>query len=193
MKKRFVLKIVFAFCILLAAQAWAFESPFRPDTPEYLTLKKMGDNYQLVAEKFGCTKFAWGSLVAGGKIADLEYVPAETAKIDDWKRLMTVTVYALSGEADTDRALMNGILKGVMSQYQQAQATIIKTEYFHTDGGEPGVFIRYDVGPDNAREHNAGVFMRSGIKTAAFIQIQSRGADLADADAQAVRALIQPK
>ena len=193
MKKRFIFSLLFAVCIILSARARAFESPFKGDTPEYLTLKKMGDNYQLTAEKFGCTKFAWASLLAGGKIADLEYVPADTAKIDDWKRLMTVTVYSLSGKADTDLTLMNGILKGVLSQYEQAQAKILKTEYFHTDNGEPGVFIRYDVGPEGAREHNAGVFMRSGVKTAAFIQIQSRGSDLADADAQAVRALIQPK
>jgi hypothetical protein len=192
MKNRLVLSVILAFCIALATTARAFESPFKVDTPEYLTLKKMGDNFQLTAEKFGCTKFAWGALVAGGKIADLEYVPAQTAKIDDWKRLMTVTVYSLSGQADTDLTLMNGILKGVLTQYEQAQATILKTEYFHMDNGEPGVFIRYDVGPAGSREHNAGVFMRSGAKTAAFIQIQSRGSDLADADAQAVRALIQP-
>jgi hypothetical protein len=193
MKKRYLSALAVAALLLWGGTAQAFDSPLKADTPEYMTLKKMGERYQLMAEKFGCTKFAWASLVAGGKIADLEYVPEDTAKMDNWKRLMTVTVYSLSGKADTDRALMTGILNGVMGQYQRAQADIVKAEYFHSENGEPGIFVRYNVGAGDAREHNAGVFMRVSATTAAFIQIQSRGQELADADAEQVRALIQPK
>jgi hypothetical protein len=193
MKKLYLSILALTLCLFFGRPAQAFDSPMKADTPEYMTLKKMGERYQLMAEKFGCAKFAWASLVAGGKIADLEYVPEGTAKMDNWTRLMTVTVYSLSGKADTDRALMTGILNGVMGQYQKAQANIIKAEYFHTENGEPGIFVRYDVGAGDAREHNAGVFMRASDTSAAFIQIQSRGQELADADAEQVRALIQPK
>ncbi|MEZ0225840.1 MAG: hypothetical protein ACAH83_14895 [Alphaproteobacteria bacterium] len=193
MKKRCLSGLMLALFLFCGGAAQAFESPLKTDTPEYATLRKMGERYQLMAEKFGCAKFAWATFVAGGKIADLEYVPEETAKMDDWKRLMTVTVYSLSGKAETDRALMTGILSGVMGQYEKAQANIIKAEYFHTDNGEPGLFVRYDVGAGDAREHNAGVFMRASATSAAFIQIQSRGQELADADAEQVRALIRSK
>lgn len=192
MNCRSLVALALSTLLLCGGPAKAFESPFKPDSQEYLTLKKMGGNYQLLAEKFGCDKFAWASLIDKGKIADLEFVPAETKKIESWKRLVTVTVYSLSGKADTDMLLMNNILTGMMAQYKQADAKIIQTEYFHSDKGEPGIFIRYNVGAGDGLEHNAGVFMRSSANTASFIQLQSRGKDLEDADAQQVRALIQP-
>ncbi len=182
-----------AIFLTVAGAAGAFESPFKDDSAEYLTLQKMGRHYQLMADKFGCSKFAFANLADQGKIADLAYVPYDTARTNAWTRAMTVTVYSLSGKPDVDLALMNSILNGMNAQYGKAGATIIKTESFRAGNGEPSVFIRYDIGDGDAREHNAGVFMRSSPNTAAFIQLQSRGADLPEADAQQVRKLIQPE
>jgi hypothetical protein len=178
--------------LLQGAPAYAFESPVVANTPEYRLLEKLGAQHQPTAANLGCPSFAWGNFIADGKIASLEYLP-EGAGVKGWKRLATVTVYALSGEEKTDLRLMDSLINGIDAQLAAAEAHVLKTEYFATRSGEPGMFVEYEVGEGADHEHNAGVFLRISPRDAAFIQIQSRGQPLAVADRANVRALIQPR
>jgi hypothetical protein len=54
----------------------------------------------------------------------------------------------------------------------------------YTDpNGEPSLLLEYEVGEGLQQEHNVGTFLRSGVSSAAFLQIQSRGKPFDEKDA----------
>jgi hypothetical protein len=182
-----------ALCLLFSGAAQAFSTAFPPESPEYRTLQKIGSQYQAVAASLGCAQFAAGGFISSGKVADLEYLPEGEVTRENWTRLTSVTVYALSGSPATDARLMNSIMQRLLESYEKAGAKIRRTEYFMAESDEPGMFVEYEIGEGAAREHNAGVFKRSAGKAAVFIQLQSRGKPLDPEDSSRVRAFIQPK
>lgn len=193
MKRTTIAALCLALGMMLApAGARAFNSPVEAGTPEYRMLEKLGAQHQPVAARLGCPSFAWGNFIASGRIASLEYLP-EGMAVKGWKRLATITVYALSGQEKMDLRVMDSIINGMNAQIERAEAKVLRTEYFSTRNGEPGMYVEYQIGEGAEREHNAGVFMRISAKDAAFIQVQSRGQPLSSEDSARVHALIQPR
>ncbi len=168
--------MICAFVAFAAVPAQAFETP--ASSPELVDkLKEMGDVFALVAGDFGCKQFTWANFTDPQyRTAQLEYVP-EGHDVKNWTRLQTTTVYAMSGRADLDTDLMNGLAKVLIDNYKK-NGTVIDLQYFENGNGEPAFYIEYKIGEGAAQEHNAGVFMRTSDISAAFIQIQARKSEL---------------
>lgn len=179
-------------CLALAAPlpAQAFETPIT-DPQGVQVLEKLGAYFKPVADQFGCTEFAWGTVANGGKLASLEYVPAGT-KVAEWKRMMTVTVYSLTGDAVQNKVEMMGIVEALNKQFETNGKLISKSLYKNKDD-EAGAFFEYEIGLGNAKEHDAGVFMRVTPTLAAFMQIQSRPGALPAGDALKIHKIANPQ
>ncbi|MDP2207122.1 MAG: hypothetical protein Q8K65_12545 [Alphaproteobacteria bacterium] len=167
---------------MAAAPAFAFESD-TTDESQIARLKATGEAFMPIAKDFNCTKLTWAHFADPQfRAAQLEYAPAGH-DVKKWTRLQTTTVYALTGRADADTTIMNDLAQLLVSNYKRS-AEVIDLQYFENGIGEPAFFIEYKIGVGDAREHNAGVFMRTSDKAAAFMQIQARKADLPRKDTQ---------
>lgn len=188
------MKRILLLAVLLAAMwvgtATAFETPVTSEKGKAI-LAKMGKDLTPVATGLGCNEFAWANFVGNGNVAALEYVPAGD-NVKKWTRLVSMAIYALSGKPAEDKAMMEGLVKNLVSGYKK-NGKVIKAESFTNKKGEPGLFIEYTIGEGTAKEHNAGVFLRISDRTAAFIQTQSRGKALSAEQSAKVRKLIGSK
>ena len=164
------------FLLVAAVPAFAFETG-ATDESHIARLKATGDAFMPIAKDFGCAKLSWADFTDPQfRTAQLEYVP-EGHDVKSWTRLQTTTVYALTGRADADTQIMNGLAQLLVTNYKKT-AEVLDLQYFENGIGEPAFFIEYKIGEGDAREHNAGVFMRTSDKAAAFMQIQARKGDL---------------
>lgn len=173
---------VFMWVAAALAPAFAFETD-AADESQIARLKATGAAFLPIAKDFGCGHLTWANFADPQfRTAQLEYVP-EGHDVKEWTRLQTTTVYALTGRADADTTIMNDLAQTLVSNYKRS-AEVIDLQYFENGIGEPAFFIEYKIGEGDAREHNAGVFMRTSDKAAAFMQIQARKADLPRKDTQ---------
>lgn len=176
---------------LAAPSALAFQTDAKGDA--YATVESLGKAYQSIADTFGCAELAWGGMSPRGNVLTLEYVPAGT-KVESWTRLFTVTVYSLPDDPKASLDAMTRLMNGLLSNAKE-HGKIINSTFFRNAKEEPGAFLEYEIGDGALKEHNVGVFMRSSDKTATFLQIQARGAQVFDpADAVKMLGLVdKPK
>lgn len=80
-----------------------------------------------------------------------------------------------------DNDLMTGLAKVLIDNYKK-NGEVIDLQYFENGIGEPAFYIEYKIGEGDAKEHNAGVFMRTSDMAAAFMQIQARKGELSRGD-----------
>lgn len=188
-KTLFAMMACLILCLPAAGQA--FETPLK-DPKGVAVLEKLGTFFLPVAQKFGCPEFAWGTIANEGKLASLEFVP-QGVKVEEWKRMMTVTVYSLGGEtAEQDKTTMTGIMEALTKQFQ-TNGTLIRREMYKNKAGEASAYFDYETGLGAAKEHNAGIFMRVTPTLAAFMQLQSRGGTvLSEEDILQVHKLVNP-
>lgn len=159
-----------------SSPAQAFETGAE-GAEERAMLRRTGEAFLPIAKDFGCPVLTWADFTDPQfRTAQMEYVP-EGHDVQNWTRLQTTTVYALTGRADADTTIMNGLAQVLVGNYQKT-AEVIDLQYFENGIGEPAFFIEYKIGEGDAREHNAGVFMRTSDKAAAFMQIQARKGEL---------------
>jgi hypothetical protein len=148
-----------------------------PDRPQLI---EFGQYFFPIAKTFGCNDFRWAAFGAGKRSMSLEYVPAG-ANINQWTRLMTVTVFPLPQLVDAQREAMKKIQAGLLGNYSKGK---IISEVTYTDqNGDPRLFLEYEIGEGLQKEHNAGTFLRARRSSAAFVQIQSRGKEFDGKDA----------
>lgn len=179
-------------CLVLCAPvaSGAFETPLT-DPKGVAVLEKLGTFFKPVADQFGCTDFAWGNVANEGKLASLEFVPPGV-KVAEWKRMVTVTVYSLTGDAVQNKVEMQGIVNALTKQFETNGKVISKSLYTN-NADEAGAFFEYEVGLGAAKEHNAGIFMRVTPTLAAFMQIQARGGALSADDSLKIHKMANPK
>jgi hypothetical protein len=70
---------------------------------------------------------------------------------------------------------------------------IVSQENYTDSNGDPRLFIEYEIGEGIQQEHSAGVFLRSGASSAAFVQIQTRGKPFDKKDAAHMKLYAQNK
>jgi hypothetical protein len=117
-----------------------------------------------------------------------EYVPDGT-DVHNWTRLMTVTIYPLPQGNDAQRDAMRKIGVSLLASFAGGR---ILDQVIYTDSkGDPRIFLEYEVGEGLQKEHNAGTFLRSGVSSAAFVQIQSRGKPFDEKDAADMKLLAE--
>jgi hypothetical protein len=187
-------KMICALLVMLALaaplSANAFETPLT-DPKGIEVLEKLGKYFKPVADQFGCTEFAWGTVANEGKLASLEYVPPGV-KVAEWKRLMTITVYSLTGDAVQNKVEMLGIVGALTKQYE-TNGRLISKSLYKNNADEASAFFEYETGLGAAKEHNAGIFMRVTPTLAAFMQIQSRPGALAAEDSLKIHKMANPQ
>ena len=143
-------------------------------------LIQFGNHFLPVAKTFGCAEFSWAAFGAGKKVISLEYIPDGT-DVHSWTRLMAATVYPLPQGNDAQRDAMTKIEGALLASY--AKGRIINQVNYIDSNGDPRLYLEYEVGEGLQKEHNAGTFLRSGVSSAAFVQIQSRGKPFDQKDA----------
>jgi hypothetical protein len=175
---------VLALTAFLALPALATADPEIPpgqdgggDRP---TLIRFGNYFLPVAKAFGCDDFQWAAFSSGKRFMSFEYVPDGT-DIHSWTRLMTVTVYPLPQEHNAQRDAMTKIEGGLLASFSKEK--IVDQAAYTDPNGEPSLLLEYEVGEGLQQEHNVGTFLRSGVSSAAFLQIQSRGKPFDEKDA----------
>ncbi len=94
---------------------------------------------------------------------------------------MTVIVFPLPQSADAQRDAMTKIEQGLLCSYSKGK--IFSQTTYAEKNGDPRLFLEYEIGEGLQKEHSAGTFLRVGISSAAFIQIQSRGKEFDAKDA----------
>ena len=143
-------------------------------------LIQFGNYFLSIAKAFGCQDFRWATFGPSKNFISLEYVP-EGEDIHSWTRLMTVTVYPLPQGHDAQRAAMTKIEGGLLASFSNGR--ILNSTNYTDANGDPRLFLEYEVGEGLQKEHSAGTFLRSGVSSAAFVQIQSRGRPFNEKDA----------
>lgn len=139
------------------------------DKPQLI---QFGNYFLPIAKTFDCSDFRWAAFGRGKKSMSFEYVPAG-ADLNQWTRMMTVTVFPLPQSVDAQRNQMMKIEEGLLGAYSKGK---IISENMYTDkNGDPRLFIEYELAEGLEKEHNAGTFLRASASSAAFVQIQSRG------------------
>lgn len=175
---RFLSVLAFVFCAAMPAQA--FETPAKSPS-QIAALKASGEVFLPIARDFGCTEFTWAAFTdAQFRAMQLEYMP-KGQDPKTWTRLQTTTVYGLTGRPDADYEIMESVANNLIATYKRT-AHVIEMQPFESGTGEPAFYIEYRIGKGDAREHNAGVFMRTSDRAAAFMQIQARKGDLTAKD-----------
>jgi hypothetical protein len=171
--KRFQFLIAVIFIFGSVACAGAFTTPVT-DKNQQAAIADLGNGFLPAAQRLGFPVLAWGNVLNDGALIVLEYLPDEKTSVEAWDRMVTITVYALSGEAEKDRQILTNIQSGLIKGYGD-NGKILQSE-FYTYGPEkyPMAFIEYKVGKGAQTEHNAGVLIKPGDKIAAFVQIQCR-------------------
>ena len=184
---RFLTACALTIALLAAMPALAFETPVTKDSGKKI-LGKMGSDMAPVAQRLGAPHFVWADFAEEGRAAALVYTPSEK-NFKQSARKVSMVVYALPGKADEDKKIMTAAAQALTAGYKKT-AKIIKHDVFHNAQGEPGLFIEYTMGEGEAKEHNAGVFVRLTPFTASFIQLQSRGKALTADDIAKVKGMI---
>jgi hypothetical protein len=171
--KRFQFLIAVIFIFGSVACAGAFTTPVT-DKNQLASLIDLGKGFLPAAQRLGFPVLAWGNVIDNGEVIILEYSADDKPRSQDWDRMVTITVYALSGEAEKDRQILTNIQNGLIKAYTDG-GKVIQSE-FYTYGPEkyPMAFIEYKIGKGADAEHNAGVLIKPGDKIAAFVQIQCR-------------------
>ena len=177
--------------VLAVTMTAAFSTPVT-DKNHQAVMLDLGKGFMPVAQRLGFPQLAWGNIVANGSVIILEYMPQNKTKVEGWDRMMTVTAYALSGDAKQDVQILGNIQNGLTKAYGE-QGKILQTE-FYTQGPDkdPAAFIEYKIGEGLQAEHNAGALIKPGAKMAAFVQVQCRGTckSLTAQDIAGVRSLL---
>lgn len=175
---RFMSVLLLLLCAATPAQAFQTSAK----SPSQVTaLKSTGAAFLQIAKDFGCSEFTWAEFTdAQFRAMQLEYMP-KGQDPKTWTRLQSTTVYGLTGREDADAEIMDNVANNLIDTFKKT-ADVVSMQPFKSGSGDPAFYIEYRIGKGDAREHNAGVFMRTSDRAAAFMQIQARKGNLTDKD-----------
>jgi hypothetical protein len=190
------LSLFMACCILPPPVRAAVKPSFQTDatSPEDIKLLQgVGAAYLPYAKDLGCDRLVWADLSPDHTVMTFEYMPDDGLPVDDWKRLMTITLSPMYADAAKARQLMRRMIDDHLAVIG-AHARVNASQVFDDSVNQaPALFIDYAAGAGAATEHDAGVFIRAAEHTAAFIQIQARGKKLDAADIAKIKSLLDGK
>jgi hypothetical protein len=174
---------------LLASPALADpEIPGTADPADKQMLTTFGNSFLSIAKTFGCDNFRWANFAAGKRSMALEYVPTGD-DINQWTRMMTITVFPLPEGADAQHDALSKLEGALLGAYSKGK--IFNEANYSDQKGDPRLFVEYEIGEGLQKEHNAGTFLRTAPNLAAFVQIQSRGKEFDPKDAADMKALAE--
>lgn len=175
--------MAFGLFVTLTAPAFAFESN-ASTAQEKAALQGFGTTFKPVAQSFGCEALAKAKVLEQGTIMQLEYVPAG-GNIASSPKVCSMTVYLLTGDAQSDQSLMVTTQETIVNNYMKL-GKVLNVATADNASGEPETYFEY-VGE---KASGAAVFMRSTAETAALMQIKSRGGIIGADDIAKVKAML---
>ncbi len=192
--KRLTGAAALAFCLFFAVAAPPSYGVERPavSAQDRQFLDHIGKVFRNVGDKFGCSELVGANFVPpqNQEIA-LEYLP-KGDKLQSWTRMVTVTLFTLTGNPKIDYQIMNKIAGGLLGAFR-SRGKITGMQFYHNSkNNEPAAFFQFDMGSGASLEHDAGVFLRTGEIAAGFIQVQSRGKPLMPSDIAGLKSLLGP-
>jgi len=188
--KRFFSILVAAALLLAAKPAPAFETKAE-DPAQRTLLQVMGQAFQPAAARLGAPVFAAADYSdPEHRSALLEYLP-EGQPLNGWTRMVSIAVYNLEETPEQQQMTMVAVAGGLFKAFV-THGKVLQVQHYMNDKSEPGMFIEFEIGDGAAKEHNAGVFMRTSKRAAAFVQLQSRGKRLTADEVLSVHKMITP-
>lgn len=183
--------ILIRLLVLIASLALSALAAAAPEIPQGQDggadrpmLIQFGNFFLPVSTTFGCNDFRSAFFGPDKKFMAFEYIPDGT-DIRSWTRLMTITVYPLPRDSAAQQNAMKKLQGALLASYTNGR--ILNQVGYTNSNGEPSLFLEYEIGEGLQKEHNVGTFLRSGVSTAAFIQIQSRGMPFDEKDAAHIK------
>ncbi|MDE1152170.1 MAG: hypothetical protein PW788_06480 [Micavibrio sp.] len=188
--KKLVFCVFFVCAFLLVAPAGAFETPVTDPQGKAL-LKKTGEDLKKYADMFNCKQFAFGNISGGGTILTLQFIPEGMDDPNQWTRMLSMTIYGLTGVREDDAKLVRKIIAGFESQYSST-AQVTADENYLRDR-DLSMFLEYTADATKATPTQVtSVFMRVSDKTYAFIQLNARINELTPKESLTMRRLVNP-
>ncbi|HYD19528.1 MAG TPA: hypothetical protein VEF76_13720 [Patescibacteria group bacterium] len=182
--------------LTLPAGAYAYDTPLTDPGAKKL-LEKHAETAQKYADQFGCSNFVWGNIQnkSGGQIVTLQYMPPELEDPNKWTRMLSVTIYALSGDKKADKDAQKNLIELLRTQFMRPGNLVSADEnYLINNNEDPALFIQYTTGRGTPAEVTyAGSFLRHTENSAAFIQLSARSRPLKKSESVNMHLLVNPQ
>lgn len=192
---KFVALFLALFSLALPAAALAYDTPLT-DAGQKKLLEKHVETVQKFADQFGCSNFVWGNIQnkSGGQIVTAQFMPPELADPNQWTRMLSVTIYALSGDKAADKKAQMELIQLLRTQFMRTGNLVSADEnYMINNNEDPALFIQYTTGRGTPQEVTyAGAFLRNTDNTAVYVQLAARQRPLKKSEALNMHLLVNP-
>lgn len=183
---------IFALSAAFAAPAMAYDSPVT-DPVGKKVIETTDASVQEFTESFNMKKLVWADVKNDGQIVTLQYMPEDLEDPTKWTRMLEITVYGLSGEAEADKKAERKLIQLLETQYKRIGDVREDANYEMNEKKDIGMYLLYQVNPGTPQAMTAaGVFLRITDKSAAYIQLNARGRPLKKSEATLVHKLVNP-
>jgi len=189
--KNIAFTLCLAACLLIAGRAFAFDTPVT-DEQVKAEMQKTADSLAKYTEKFNCKNFVWANIANGGQLMTLQFMPEGLPDPSQWSRMLSITVYGLTGVQKDDAKTMASIILGLESQYKRIGDVTTDNNYM-MDYKDPALFMEYTTGKGTPLPvTSAAAFLRVSDKSAAFMVLNARGRPFLHPEVLEMHRLVNP-
>lgn len=192
-----------AFSLCLAVSLTVSAATFAQTPATYETPNKDPQSAKIIettarsledyTEQFGMTKLVYAEITKQGQIVKLQYMPEDLVDPMQWTRMLEITVFGMAGEAKADLEAQKKLVAGLEMQFKRSAEVSANENYLMNESKDLGMFIQYTMNPGTSEQMQAaGTFLRITDKSAAYIQLDTRGRPLKRKEAIQVHKLVNP-
>lgn len=191
----FVLAV--AVGLLFCGAAHAYQTPTSdPKSKELIEAAAKAEEVQAILREMGCTKLVWAKVNQTGQIINLQFMPEDmdSDELRNWTRMMSVTIYGMSGQQQADFEAMKKLIYGLESQARIVAKQVDEDRnYVMNQGKDIGMYLQYNLNvgkPDQVTL--SGSFLRLTEKTAGYFLYQARGVPMKKSELMKMHMLVDP-
>lgn len=189
--------LVMAFGLVLSGAAGAYQTP-TPDakSKELIEAASKSEAVKNIITEMGCTKLVWAKVASGGQIIQLQFMPEDLDddELRNWTRMMSVTIYGMSGDQAADYEAMKKLIYGLESQARMAAKELTEDRnYVMNEGKDIGMYLQYNLNvgkPDQVTL--AGSFLRLTDKSAGYFLYNARSVPMRQSEIMKMHMLVDP-
>lgn len=183
--------------LLCFGAAYAYQTPTSdPKSKELIDASAKSEEVKAILAEMGCTKLVWAKVASNGQIIQLQYMPEDLDddELRNWTRMMSVTIYGMSGDPAADMAAMKKIIFGLESQARiAAKELTTDRNYMMNEGKDIGMYLQYNVNAGKPDQTTlAGTFLRLTEKSAGYFLYQARGIPMKQSEIMKMHMLVDP-
>lgn len=191
----FVLTVAAGLFCFGAAHAYQTPTP-DPRSRELIEAAAKSEEVQAILREMGCTKLVWAKVNQTGQIINLQFMPQDMDddELQNWTRMMSVTIYGMSGQQAADYEAMKKLIYGLETQARIVAKQVDEDRnYVMNEGKDIGMYLQYNLNvgkPDQVTL--AGAFLRLTEKTAGYFLYNARGVPMKKSELLKMHMLVDP-